>query len=163
MMRIVERVPSSPMGGNVEPREASSFGGGIMESGAHDSHAHGPSSWSAARRLAEAVLVQRLERVTDIDDEELRRAVHAFVDVLVREGSTPEATVIALKETFGRAHFAHRFEPLAREQMRSVWVSECIERYFDVRGHDLAPRASGPAELQREIPRAEDGGTSATL
>ena len=134
-----------------------------MESGARDSHAQGPSSWSAARRLAEAVLVQRLERVTDIDEQEMRQSLYAFVDALVQEGSTPEAAVIALKDTFGRAHFAHQLEPFAREQMRSIWVSECIERYFAVRGDDLPSRTADPLPRQREIPRVDGEGMSAEL
>jgi hypothetical protein len=132
-----------------------------MEFGARDSHEHGPSSWSAARRLADTALLRTLERVTDIDDEGMHPAVHAFVEVLVKEGLTPEAVVIALKDTFGRAHFLNRFEPLVREQMRSAWVSECIDQYFASRAtDDVSLRSAESVRQTRQLPRSDDESAS---
>jgi hypothetical protein len=72
--------------------------------------------------------------------------------------------VIALKETFARAHVLYRFEPLVREQMRSAWVSECIDHYFATRmTDDVAPRTTEPARPQRENPRADETSTSRDL
>jgi hypothetical protein len=132
-----------------------------MESGARDSHEHGRSSWSAARRLAEATLLRTLERVTAANDSAMRPAVHAYVDVLVSEGVTPEAAVIALKETFARAHVLYRFEPLVREQMRSAWVSECIDHYFATRtADDVGPRTTEAERHRRDNPPTDDASTS---
>lgn len=132
-----------------------------MESGARDSHDHGPSSWSPARRLAEDTLLHTLERVTAANDAAMRPAVHAFVEVLVKEGVTPEAAVIALKESFARAHVLYRFEPLVREQLRSAWVSECIDHYFAARrSDDVTLRATDSARQPRETRRTDDASPS---
>jgi hypothetical protein len=161
MTDIVEGAPTSPRGDEVKGAAASSFEGGIMESDARHLQTRGPSSWSAARRLAEAALLHTLERVTRVDDDKMRPAVRTFVEALVKEGLTPEAAVIALKETFGRAHSLHRFEPLVREQMRAEWVSECIDHYFVARtADDVAPRRTEPARPQRETPRLDDASRS---
>jgi hypothetical protein len=132
-----------------------------MKTGACDSSEQDPTSCSAARRFADAALLRTLERVTQSNDEAMRPAVRAFVDVLMREGATPEAAVIALKETLAKAHVLYRFEPLVREQMRSMWVTECIDHYFATRpADDLPARAAETARQQREQSRPGQTGES---
>ena len=134
-----------------------------MESDARFARSHRPSSWSAARRQGEATLLRLLERTMSAEDEETRRALHAFVDALVDEELTPEAAVIALKEALGRGHFFYRFEPLMCEQLRVALVSECIDHYFVARGaDDVSSRGSvkTPVERARELPRGGDAGAT---
>jgi hypothetical protein len=128
---------------------ASSIEGGIMKSDARVPQ-HDPSSWSDARRRADTTLIRALERTSTADDDATHSALSAFVDLLVSEGLTPEATVIALKDALTRAHLLYRLEPLFREHLREGLVSACIDRYFatrtpdDVRrSEDVPRRASG--------------------
>lgn len=134
-----------------------------MEYDARSATSHRSSSWSTARRQGEATLLRLLECTMSVEDDDTRRALHAFVDALVDEGLTPEAAVIALKEALGRGHFFYRFEPLMREQLRAALVSECIDHYFVARGADdvisRAPMASS-VERAREVPRRDDAGAS---
>lgn len=132
-----------------------------MESGAGGSREDGPTSSGPVRGLAEATLLRALERVSEVNDEGMRPAVHAFVDALVQEGVAPEAAVIALKDAFNKAHFLNRFEPLVREQMRSACVSECIDHYFAIRpADDARPRSAEAARRTPDGPRTDDTGAS---
>ena len=65
-----------------------------MESGAGGSREDGPTSSGSVRGLAEATLLRALERLSEVNDEGMRPAVHAFVDALLQEGVAPEAVVI---------------------------------------------------------------------
>jgi hypothetical protein len=104
-----------------------------MQPDAHLEMPRDASLWSAARRLAEAGLLGMMERARSSGDEDTRDAVRTFVEVLVRERFTPEATVIAFKDALTRAHFLLRYEPLVRAQLRDAWVSQCIDDYFAAR------------------------------
>ena len=123
---------------------ASSIDGGIMNPDARVPQ-HDPSSWSDARRRADSTLIRALERTSTTEDDATHAALSAFVDLLVAEGHTPEATVIALKDALTRAHLLYRLEPLFREHLREGLVSACIDRYFatrtpdDVRQPDMPP------------------------
>jgi hypothetical protein len=99
---------------------------------------------SEARREAEAELARAVDRSPHAEDSATREALHAFVDELVREGLTPEAAVIAVKDVLVRARVLYRFEPEMRTRVRAGMVSECIQRYFAVRQADdfPAPRSS---------------------
>jgi hypothetical protein len=94
---------------------------------------------SEARRAAETELARAVDSSPHADDPATRDALHAFVDELVREGLTPEAAVIAVKEVLLRAGVLYRFEPETRTRVRSAMVSECIQRYFAVRRADDLP------------------------
>jgi hypothetical protein len=114
---------------------------------------------SAARREAEQVLAGALGRSPSVSDPSTRAAVHAYVDVLVREGSTPEAAVIAVKELLAAEPVLFRYEPEERTHLRAALVSECIARYFQSRGDDMparAPRVSIPMPSADRPLRAPD-------
>ena len=115
---------------------------------------------SAARREAEHALAQSLGRSPSVSDPSTRAAVHAFVDVLVREGCTPEAAVIAVKELLGAEPVLFRYEPEERMHLRTALVSECIARYFETRGADdlpaRAPRTGTPTPSSEAPLRAPD-------
>jgi hypothetical protein len=104
---------------------------------------------SEARREAETELARAVDSSPHADDPATREALYAYVDELVREGLTPEAAVIAVKEVLLRARVLYRFEPELRTRVRSAMVSECIHRYFAVRQTDdlPAPRPSLDATL----------------
>lgn len=104
----------------------------------------GPSSSSSARLRAELTLIHALAQVSDAHSDAARDAVFDYVDVLVREGLSPEATLIAFKRTVGRAPSLTRYDPLKRELVRASLVSECIERYYDGRS-PTARAAENPA------------------
>ena len=115
----------------------------------NDAHVpHDASSWTDARRRADSMLIRALERTSTAEDDATRSALNAFVDLLVSEGLTPEATVIALKDVLTRAHLLYRLEPLFREHLREGLVSACIDRYFAMCGPDDM-RASDEAAKRR--------------
>ncbi|HTK47708.1 MAG TPA: hypothetical protein VL328_07015 [Gemmatimonadaceae bacterium] len=99
---------------------------------------------SEARRAAESELARAVDRSPHTEDAATRQALHAFVDELVREGLTPEAAVIAVKDVLVRSRVLYRFEPEMRTSVRAAMVSECIQRYFAVRQADdfSAPRSA---------------------
>jgi hypothetical protein len=132
-----------------------------MERDASLDQSHRPSSWSAARRQGEAALLRALERASGTADEDTRDALRAFVEVLVAEGVTPEAAVIALKEAILRAHFLFRYEPMVREHLRTTLVSECIDHYFLVRTPDDALQV--PRAGQRALDSSRDGDAGRSL
>jgi hypothetical protein len=107
---------------------------------------------SEARRQAEATFAHAVDQSPHADDPATREALYAFVDELVREGLTPEAAVIAVKDVLVRARVLYRFEPEIRTSVRSGMVSECIQRYFAIREADdfPAPRSA------RDVPPATE-------
>jgi hypothetical protein len=120
--------------------------GGIMALDAWSRKREMPTSTEMRRRTA-AALGRALEASPEVANPTTRAALRAHVDVLVREGLTPEAVLIAFKETLARAQSLQRFEPELREQIRASLISECIERYF---------LASTPDDLRATItPRLE--------
>ena len=96
-------------------------------------HASGESSWSINRRTKHALFLRALERMRAMDDSPVYVALHGFVDALEMDGLTPEATVIAVKETILRSTCLSRFEQPTREHVRISLVAACIDRYYDVR------------------------------
>jgi hypothetical protein len=116
---------------------------------------------SAASRSSELTLLQSLDRAVSARDEGTRRALHAFVEVLVEEGQPPEAVVIALKHTLTQAHSLRRFDLHAREALRAALVSECIDHYFRTRrSDDAASPAPRPVVRPRERTRDVDLGSA---
>jgi hypothetical protein len=115
-----------------------------MDSGAPQLSASGESSWSSKRRAAHAHLLRALERMRTIDDHHVYDALFAFVDVLVLDGITPEASVIAVKEAILRSTCLSRFEQAMREPVRWALVAAAIDRYYE---------ALGPIDARAPAPR----------
>jgi hypothetical protein len=106
---------------------------------------------SEARREAETELARAVDRSPHAEDAATRQALHAFVDELVREGLTPEAAVIAVKEVLVRARVLYRFEPEMRTRVRAAMVSECIQRYFAIRQADDFPAPHSSVDVTAPI------------
>jgi hypothetical protein len=91
------------------------------------------STTSEERRRTEAALVRAIDVNPDATSPETLAAIGAFVDVVLDEGLSPEAAVIAFKTALMRTQSLPRFEAEARERFRSALVSTCIECYFATR------------------------------
>ena len=111
---------------------------------------------SEARRAAESALARAVERSPHAEDPVTRQALHAFVDELVREGLTPEAAVIAVKDVLVRSRVLYRFEPEMRTRVRSGMVSECIQRYFAMRQSDDFPSPRSALDVTPPIVERPD-------
>ncbi|MDB4882125.1 MAG: hypothetical protein JWL95_891 [Gemmatimonadetes bacterium] len=128
-----------------------------MDSDAGQTHSHHAAGWSAARRQSELTLLRTLDQARSAEDERTKRALHAFVEVLVAEDLTPEATLIALKGALLRADFLIRCEPLVREHLRETLISECIDHYFaSGRSADIRAGATRSEASQRDSSNADD-------
>jgi hypothetical protein len=132
-----------------------------MDSDAPQLAASGESSWSSDRRAAHAQLLRALEQMRSIGDPRAYDALHALVDVLVLDRLTPEAMVIAIKESILRSMCLSRFEPPMRERVRSSLVAASIDRYYDSRAAiDARSPAPSPTRHLR-IESRDDSGASA--
>ena len=97
----------------------------------------GPSD---ACQAAERALLLELERSSRGMSAATRDAVTRYAESLASEGLTPEATVIAFKQTLAMSASLGRLGTAAREEFRASLVSLCIDTYFARR--DLADAPS---------------------
>jgi hypothetical protein len=105
-------------------------------------------------------LLHALEHMRSLDDRPSYDALCALVDALVVDGLSPEAVVIAVKDTILQSGCLDQFEPPLRERARNALVASCIDQYYESREARGMTGGSKPMRLWRP-PRDDEAGSSA--